>query len=408
MGYKKTNPTFSVHGSLFSDIFRNAVFLTLVVGLYPSMSFAQPTDALGESWIGYTQGRNDLPEGQFVNWVTNRACMVRADGTSREVLAAELSQKPDSWTQFANWAPDGKQAILLGLWEDRENAAWERRNKTFRMTEGWLVDTYLYRLEDKSLTNLTAIERVSIYNTGLFFLPNKQGFGFTPLIQGISKPFVMDLDGKNKRDVSGDGKGFAYGYSASPDGQLICYHENYQIYVSNADGSAKKHIATGNRFNFVPQWSPDGKLLMFVSGEHYNCHPYVVHRDGTGIRKLADRGGYRGVVQRLKYPDFHSDSSDVPIWALDSQAIFYTAKKDESVELMRTTLDGTTHQITHSPPGTRNYHPAIAPNSKWILFGSDRSGVMQLHIADIDGQNLRQITNVPSNECAMHGHWQPK
>ncbi len=28
--------------------------------------------------IGYTEGRNDLAEGQFANWVTNRACIVSA------------------------------------------------------------------------------------------------------------------------------------------------------------------------------------------------------------------------------------------------------------------------------------------------------------------------------------------
>ncbi|MEZ6108690.1 MAG: hypothetical protein R3B96_22070 [Pirellulaceae bacterium] len=67
-----------------------------------------------------------------------------------------------------------------------------------------------------AIDNLTEVERVSIYNTGLFFLPDGSGFGFTPLIDGISVPFVMDRDGRNKRDVSGRTRGFAYGFSASP------------------------------------------------------------------------------------------------------------------------------------------------------------------------------------------------
>jgi hypothetical protein len=33
-----------------------------------------------------------------------------------------------------------------------------------------------------------------------------------------------------------------------------------------------------------------------------------VTRNGTDLRKLADRGGYRGVMERLKHPDFHSES----------------------------------------------------------------------------------------------------
>ena len=99
----------------------------------------------------------------------------------------------------------------------------------------------------------------------------------------------MDPDGRNKRDVSGQGGGFAYGYSASPDGKRISYHENYQIYLSNPDGSEKRKVETRNPFNFAPQWSPDGEWLLFVSGEHYNCHPHVVKKDGTGLKKIADR-----------------------------------------------------------------------------------------------------------------------
>ncbi len=58
-------------------------------------------------------------------------------------------------------------------------------------------------------------------------------------------------------------------------------------------------------------------------------------------------------------------------------------------------------------PGTRHYHPAVSPDGKWILFGSDRSGIMQLYVATTDGKESWPITNVPAGSCAMHGHWQP-
>lgn len=381
-----------------------ARFCFAVAMLFGAVGFSQDdSDVL----IGYTEGRNDLPGGQFANWVTQRAFVVQADGQGRREIAPSLAQKEYSWTQFAGWSPDGRQSIVLSLWESPENAAWEREHKTFRMTEGWLVDSCLVDLQSGSVRNLTEIDRISIYNTGLFFLPDNKGLGFTPLINGVSRPHVMDLNGGNKRDVSG-GSGFAYGYSASPDGALICYHEDYQVYISNADGSNKRHIATGNSFNFVPQWSPDGEWLMFVSGEHYNCHPYVVRKDGSELRKLADRGGYRGVVERLKHPDFHSESSDVPVWSADGQSIFFTARVKDRVELMNVDLGGRVAQLTESKSGTRHYHPAISPDGKSLLFGSDRSGIMQLYLSSIDGSNVRAITNVPPGSCAMHGHWQPR
>lgn len=357
-------------------------------------------------WIGYTEGRNDLPEGQFANWTTQRAKIVRADGSGERAIASELIDRPHTWTQFAGWSPDGKTAILGKHWESPENAAWERAAKTFRMTEGWLSDCCLYELESGALTNVTEVERVSIYNTGLFYLPNKSGFGFTPLIGGISKPFVMGLDGRNKRDVSGDGNGFAYGYSASPDGKRISYHQDYQIFVADLDGRNKVHIQTGNPFNFAPTWSPDGQWLLFVSGEHYNCHPTVVKRDGTELRKLSDRGGYRGVVEKLKHPDFHSESSDIPVWDRSGKFVFYTALVDGAVEVMRVDLDGNIRRITTSPQGARHYHPATSPHGDWILFGSDRDGTMQIYVSPYDGSSPRRITNAPVDCAAMHGIWQ--
>jgi Tol biopolymer transport system component len=357
--------------------------------------------------IGFTSGRNDLPGGQYVNWVTNRACATEANGGDQRELAASLTTRPHSWTQFAGWSPDGRFAIVGSHWESPENAEWERVHKTFRMTEGWLSDVCLLEWDTGRLTNLTEVERVSNYNTGLFFLPDGKGCGFTPLIGGISKPFVMDVDGRNKKDVSGSGGGFSYGYSASPDGRRISYHENYQVRVSNLDGTDKHRIDTGHPFHFAPSWSPDGEWLLFLSGEHYDCHPHVVRGDGSGLRKLADRGGYRGVVEKLKHPDFHSESSDVPVWSADGRWVYFTAKIDNSVELMRVDLGGMAERLTMSPPGTRHYHPSPSPDGRWILFGSDRGGSMQLYVARADGKNPRAVTDVPPGYAAMHGHWRP-
>ncbi len=381
--------------------------LVLALPILPPLSANEPNDR--SKWlIGFTEGRNNLPNGQFENWKTSRACIVKADGSGTRMIASELASTENSWTQFAGWSPDGKNAIVLSLWESPENAAWEREHKTFRMTEGWLVDCCLVNLTSNQIVNLTAIDRVSIYNTGLFFLPNEKGLGFTPLLNGISKPYIMDLDGHNKRDVSGEGGGFAYGYSSSPDGKLISYHENYQIFIADYSGNNKRKIETGNPFNFVPRWSPDGQWLLFVSGEHYDCHPYLVKRDGSGLRKLASRGGYRGVVERLKHPDFHSESSDVPDWSTDGKFIYYTAKVDQAIELMRVDLEGKVTQLSHSTSGVRHYHPVASPDGRWLLFGSDRDGRMQLYVATTDGQDVRPITQVPDGFCAMHGHWQPQ
>lgn len=360
--------------------------------------------------IGFTEFQTNLPGGRHANVRTMRAAVMQANGSLARQIATELIDSPDSWTQFAGWSPDGRQAIVVRSWQDPENAAWEEEHKTFRMEPGkWLLDSCFVDLKSGNITNVTDVDRVSNYNSGVFFLPAGRGLGFTALINGISKPYVMDLDGHHKRDVSGGGTGFTYGYSASPDGKLISYHENYQVFIANADGSDKRHVETGQPFNFAPAWSPDGQWLMFVSGEHHNCHPHVVRRDGSGLHKLADRNGYIGVIEFLDVPDFHSGSSDLPVWSTDGKLVYFTAtdKPTGNVELFQTTLDGTITQLTKTPPGTLHYHPTPSPDGKQLLFGSKRNGVRQLYVMSLGDCTERQLTRLSAGHGSMWPYWQP-
>ena len=356
--------------------------------------------------IGYTEYRTNRPT-RHANQVTARGCIVRADGTDRKELAPQLAAAENTWTQFAGWSPDGAQAIIIQGWEDPANGAWEEENKTFRMTEGWLVDTYTLDIESGELKNLTAVERVSDYNTGIVYLPDSDKLAFTALINGVSHPYQMDRDGRNKKDLTDGDAAFTYGLSVSPDGSQVAYHKDYQIYVADADGKNARKIETGNSFNFVPQWSPDGAWLMFVSGEHYNCHPHIARPDGTDFRKLADRGGFSGVTTVYDVFDFHGGSSDVPVWAQDGKGIYYTCQHGEAVDLMHVTLDGAISRLTESAPGVTHYHPKPSHDGKWLAFGATRTGTRQLYVMPITGGDATQITHVPEGHGAMWAHWRP-
>lgn len=381
----------------------SAVFLLILAPLRAD----QPAGV--QPLIGYTELQTDLPGGRHANVCTERAVMVRADGTGRQEIGADLVDGPDTWTQFAGWSPHGRQAVIARGWQDSENARWEEEHQTFRMLpETWSLDACLVDLETGSISNVTAVERVSHYNGGLFFLPEEHGLGFTALIDGVSTPYLMDFNGRNKRDVSGDGRGFTYGYSASPDGSSISYHENYQVYVANADGADRRHIDTGHPFDFAPCWSPDGEWLLFVSGEHYDCHPYIVRRDGSELQKLADRQGYRGVIEFLDVFDFHGGSSDIPVWSTDGRSVFYTAQVGENVELFEVTLDGEISQLTQTPEGTLHYHPTPSPDGQQLLYGSRRDGVRNLFVMNLSDHTERQLTNLPLGHAAMWPHWQPQ
>lgn len=339
-----------------------------------------------------------------------QAFVVQTDGTGRRPIAAELALEADSWTQFAGWSPDGKIAIVGRGWQSPENAKWEEEHKTFRFVpKGWRFDSNLVDLKTGVATNVTAVDEVSFYNSGLFFWPqDPQRLGFTALIDGNSHPFSMDRDGRNKVDLTQQSKEFAYGFSSSRDGKRIAYHKNYQIILADADGSNAHKVETGLPFNFAPSWSPNGEWVLFVSGEHYNCHPHIVKADGTGLKKLADRAGYRGVVEFLDVADFHGGSSDIPIWSADGLSVFYTAKVDQNVELFQISLDGKISPLTKTAPGTLHYHPQPSANGLWLAYGSKRAGVRQLFVRNLIDGSETALTDLSVGQGALWPHWQPQ
>jgi Tol biopolymer transport system component len=376
--------------------------------------FLRAADAeakLPDLLIGYTEFRTDLPGGRYVNSWTRRAVVVKADGTGRRALAEELTREKGYSTQFYGWSPDGKAAILLRSWESEENGKWEEAHKTFRYSaDGWLVDGYLFDLASGKATNVTGVERVSHFNEGLSFMPgDPTKLRFSATINGRNRPYVMDLDGRNKRELSKDYPHLVHGMSLSPDGKRGAYEDPaYRLFLADADGSNAKQVETGQQFHLMPSWSPDGAWVLFVAGEHYDCHPHVVKPDGTGLKKLASRNGYRGVTDYLDVYDFHGGSSDLPVWAPDSKSVFYTAKVGSNVELLRVTLDGKSEQLTETPAGSMHYHPNPSRDGKWLLYGSKRDGVRQLYIMRLGERKEHRITDLKKGHAAMWPGWQPR
>ncbi|MFM7323075.1 MAG: TolB family protein [Armatimonadota bacterium] len=360
-----------------------------------------------QPWIGCTVLRTDMPGGRHANIRTMRARVVSRDGRVERSIGDGLADAPEGWTQFAGWSPDGAQAILGLGWQDPDNARWEEEHRTFRMDPGrWRFDNALVDLATGSVAIPTAVERVGHHNSGLHFRPDGT-LGFASLVNGVSKPFVMNRDGRAKRDVSGGGNGFTYGFTASPDGRWISYHADYQVWIARADGTDRRRIETGNPFNFAPTWSPDSRHVLFLAGVRGRSNPVIASAEDRSVRPLTDLGGYQGWILFLDVDDFHEGSSDIPVWSADGRHVFHTARTGANVELFRTDLAGRTERLTSTPAGTLHYHPTPSRDGRWLAFGALRDGTRNLYVLDLSSGREQAITRFPRGRAAMWPQWQP-
>ncbi len=58
----------------------------------------------------------------------------------------------------------------------------------------------------------------------------------------------------------------------------------------NADGSGRRNLTLDPAYDGDPMWSPDGRRIAFVSNRDGVYGIYVMNADGSGQRRLTQRG----------------------------------------------------------------------------------------------------------------------
>ena len=79
---------------------------------------------------------------------------------------------------------------------------------------------------------------------------------------------------------------------------LLCKRSNdttndkrWQIYLVNADGSNPRRLSQEAANNQVPNWSPDGRRILFTSIRSGQSEIYTVKPDGVGLTRLPGAAG---------------------------------------------------------------------------------------------------------------------
>jgi TolB protein len=179
-------------------------------------------------------------------------------------------------------------------------------------------------------------------------------------------------------------------------------YPSFDIYVSNLEGEIIQQLTSESGYDAEATLSPDGTKIVFTSDRSGDLELYTMNVDGSDVRQITDSLGYDGGA-------FFSPDGTKLVWRASRP------KTDEEVKVYKELLaqgmvqptymeiyvanvDGTdVRRITNL--GKANWAPFFHPSGEKILFSSNHHSPeggrpkFNLFSINLDGTGLEQITH---------------
>jgi len=294
----------------------------------------------------------------------NGGCVMwemRRDGTNPHPLLAGWNTDLRDWG--GKWTPDGKYFLFQsfrygreGLWALADESSWLRKAKPVQLTNGPLFfGSSLPSKDGKRIFAVGSQPRCEL-------LRYASTSGFAPFLDGIS---VSDL-------------------AFSRDGQWVAYVSipDRQLWRSRADGSERVEFNFEGMNAGLPQWSPDGKQIVFMGTTlKTGWRAYLVSSDGTGLREL------------IPGAEFGYD----PGWSPDGKSIVLTMNPAGSGIPVDgpgiATFDVETRKVSLLPDAKQLFSPRWSPDGRHIAAVTINSG--KLLQFDRVAQKWEELVTMP-------------
>jgi len=199
-------------------------------------------------------------------------------------------------------------------------------------------------------------------------------------------------------------RAFSVAPSFSPDGRRIAYFTDKdfpppaneedpappsEIYTMNADGSGKRRLTRDRHYSFDPDFSPDGRRIVFAEGRPrgrgVQNRLAVMDADGRNRRPITRFGG--------------TDEIN-PKWTPDGlRIVFEVMGRRTRSDIASIALDGSDLRLLLATPAWET-NPIPSPDGTKIVFTSDRdrrgrdriNRGFEVYTMNADGTGVTRLT----------------
>jgi Tol biopolymer transport system component len=166
--------------------------------------------------------------------------------------------------------------------------------------------------------------------------------------------------------------------SIAPRGNRLAYTAelvNVQIWQVRP-GEAPRNFGLSSGMDVTPQYSPDGKRIVFASDRSGFHQIWISDSDGGNPNQLTH---------------FDEGDSGTPRWSPDGRSIVFDHWLKDGWRIYVMSADGT-HIRRVTPENFFEAIPSWSGNGKWIYYTSDRTGRFEIWKAPAQGGKGVQIT----------------
>jgi len=176
-------------------------------------------------------------------------------------------------------------------------------------------------------------------------------------------------------------------------------YKSFDIFIADTKGNIVKQLTTEHGYDAEPTVSPKGDKIVFTSTRSGDLELYTMNIDGTDVHQVTNELGYDGgaffspdgtkLIFRSSRP---KTEKEIKVYKdlLDKGLVLPT-----NMELYICNVDGTDmKKITDL--GSANWAPFFHPNGKKVIFSTnhhkERHDGFNLFMINVDGTGLEQIT----------------